>query len=191
MDEAMRIRIIQIATELFQINGYRYVTLSDLATKLGMSKKTLYLYFDGKEQIAAAVLENTMAAIRNKIAESTQMDGDPLHILRDTLQGVKQEIVKLNPVFLEDVQKYIPELWAHIEAFRSGQLTFIEKLLVQAQEAGVIRDVDPRVAAVLMSESVQTFLRPDFAAKHGFSTTDVAETLLVMFTEGLRIHNND
>lgn len=190
MDETMRIRIVQTAAELFYLKGYRSVTLSELAKRLGMSKKTLYMYFSGKEQIAAAVMENTMAAIRGRIDESLRLEGDPLHILRDTLQGVKQEIVKLNPVFLEDVQKYIPELWARIEAFRTVQLTFLEKLLIQAQQAGVIRDIDPRVAAVLMSEMVQTFLRPDFAAKHGFTTTDVAETLFIMFTEGLRIHND-
>lgn len=190
MDEAMRIRIVQTATDLFHKKGYRSMTLSELSAQLGMSKKTLYVYFSGKEQIAAAVLENTMAAISAGIDESTRQAGDPLHLLRDTLHGVKQEIVKLNPMFLEDIQKYIPELWERIEAFRAGQLTFIEKLLVQAQQAGLIRNVDPRVAAVLMSESVQTFLRPDFASKHGFTTFDVAETLLVMFTEGLRIHND-
>lgn len=186
----MRIRIVQTATDLFHKKGYRSMTLSELSAQLGMSKKTLYVYFSGKEQIAAAVLEITMAAISARIDESTRQAGDPLHLLRDTLYGVKQEIVKLNPMFLEDIQKYIPELWDRIEAFRAGQLTFIEKLLVQAQQAGLIRNVDPRVAAVLMSESVQTFLRPDFASKHGFTTIDAAETLLVMFTEGLRIHND-
>ncbi|MEK3915250.1 TetR/AcrR family transcriptional regulator [Paenibacillus sp. FSL H7-0331] len=190
MDEAMRIRIVQTATDLFHKKGYRSMTLSELSAQLGMSKKTLYVYFSGKEQIAAAVLENTMAAISARIDESTRQAGDPLHLLRDTLYGVKQEIVKLNPMFLEDIQKYIPELWDRIEAFRAGQLTFIEKLLVQAQQVGLIRNVDPRVAAVLMSEIVQTFLRPDFASKHGFTTIDAVETLLVMFTEGLRIHND-
>jgi AcrR family transcriptional regulator len=190
VDEAMRIRIIKTAADLFHKKGYRSMTLSELSAQLGMSKKTLYVYFSGKEQIAAAVLENTMAAISARIDESTRQAGDPLHLLRDTLYGVKQELVKLNPMFLEDIQKYIPELWERIEAFRTGQLTFIEKLLVQAQQAGLIRNVDPRVAAVLMSESVQTFLRPDFASKYGFTTIDVAETLLVMFTEGLRIHND-
>jgi AcrR family transcriptional regulator len=190
VDEVIRIRIVQTAAELFNTKGYRNVTLSELAERLGMSKKTLYLYFDGKEQIAGAVLENTMTAIAGKITELTQREGDPLGSLRDTFEGIKHELIKLSPLFLEDVQKYIPELWQRIEAFRAGQLSFIEGLLQQAHQAGLIREINPRLVAALMSESIQTFLRPDFAAKHGVTTFDVVETLLVMLIDGIRIPQN-
>jgi len=182
----VRIRIVQAAAELFHAKGYRNVTLSELAARLGMSKKTLYLYFSGKEQLAEAVMELTMHGIAAKIRELTQWEGDALTKFELIFTGIKQEILKLNPLFLEDIQKFIPALWQKVEAFRGKQLSFMEELLRQAQQEGRIRDIDPKLAAVMMMESVQHFARPDFAAKHGVGMIDVANTLFALFIEGIR-----
>jgi AcrR family transcriptional regulator len=186
MDETVRLRIVCEAADLFNAKGYRSVTLSELAARLGMSKKTLYLYFSGKEEIAEAVLRLTMNAIAGTIAEQMKHDGDPLRILQETFKSIKYEIVKLNPLFLEDIQKHAPGLWGQLEAFRGRQLAFIEGLLMRAKQAGQIRDVNPRLVTAIMLESIQKMVRPDFAGKHGFTMLDVADALFVLFIEGLR-----
>ncbi|KIL41351.1 hypothetical protein SD70_07880 [Gordoniibacillus kamchatkensis] len=191
MDEAGRARILQAATELFNAKGYRSVTLGELAARLGMSKKTLYLHFSGKEDIAEAVLDRTMAAIAGKIAEAGSREENPVHIFEETFTAIKQEIIKLNPLFLEDVQKYVPGLWKKVEAFRARQLTFIEGLLKKAQQAGIVRDVNVRLLAVMLTESIQHFVRPDFAAKHGFAMIDIADTLFMLFTASIRMPHTD
>lgn len=186
MDEAVRSRIVQAATELFNAKGYRNATLGELAARLGMSKKTLYLHFRGKEEIAEAVLGRLMASIAGAIAEETGKDGEPAPIFEKTFLGIRHEITKFSPLFLEDIQKYVPGLWKEVEAFRARQLVFIEELLRKAQQAGMIRDVDPHLMSVMMIESVQQFVRPDFAAKHGFSLVDIANTLFMLFVENMR-----
>lgn len=185
MEEAIRSRIVQAAAELFQAKGYRSVTLSELAATLGMSKKTLYLYFSGKEQIAEAVLNKTMEAIAGKVALATNREGHPLHIFKETFLAIKQEVMKLSPHFLEEVQKYAPGLYGKMEAFRGRQLTFIEGLFQKARERGLIGDVNPRLLAVLMLENIQRFARPDFAAKHGFSIPEIADALFMLFVENV------
>jgi AcrR family transcriptional regulator len=191
VDEAARSRILDAASELFYAKGYRNVTLSELAARLGMSKKTLYLYFEGKEDMAGAVLDRTMQAIARKVAEVTaRRHDDPIQLLGETFIGIKQEIMKLNPVFLEDVQKYIPGMWVKLEAFRAGQLIFIEGLLKQAQQTGLIRDINPKLVSAIMMDSIQAFVRPDFAAKHGVTMIDVADTLFSLFTNGIRMKND-
>lgn len=186
MDETVRLRIVKEAAELFNGKGYRSVTLSELAARLGMSKKTLYLYFKGKEEIAEAVLGLTLNTIAGIVAEQTKKGADPIDLLQETFKSIKYEIVKLHPLFLEDIQKYAPALWERIEAFRGRKLIFIEELLTRAKQAGRIRNVDPRLVAAIMMDSIQRTVRPDFAAKHGFTMLDVADTLFALFIEGLR-----
>lgn len=186
MDDMIQMRIVQTAAELFQTKGYRNVTLSELAAQLGMSKKTIYLYFSGKEQLAEAVMELTMQAIANKIIEVRKQEADPVTMIGLVFAGIKQEISKLNPLFLEDVQKFIPGLWDRIEAFRAKQLSFLEELIRQAQQDGLIRDINPKLATVMMMESIRHFARPDFAAKHGVAMIDVGNTLFTLFIEGIR-----
>ncbi|WP_019536940.1 TetR/AcrR family transcriptional regulator [Paenibacillus ginsengihumi] len=187
MEDAARARIIHAAAELFNAKGYRSVTLSELAARLGMSKKTLYQFFSGKEEIAAAVLERAMNAIAGKVAEITSREDDPVRLFEETFRGIKQEISSLSPLFLEDVQKHLPELWGKVESFRARQLSFIEHLLQRAQQAGIAREVPVRLVAVLMTESIQHFVRPDFAARHGVAMADIADTLFTLFIESIRI----
>ncbi|CAG7618960.1 hypothetical protein PAESOLCIP111_02166 [Paenibacillus solanacearum] len=186
MEDMVKGRIVKEAAELFHTKGYRSVTLSELAARLGMSKKTLYLYFSGKEEIAEAVLGLTMNAIAGSITEQLKREDDPLGVLRKTFYGIKGELVKLHPIFLEDIQKFAPGLWERLEQFRARQLVFIEELLTRAKQAGQIRDVHPRLVAAMMMDSIQRMVRPDFAAKHGVAIPEVADTLFLLFLEGLR-----
>jgi AcrR family transcriptional regulator len=186
MDEAVKLRIVKEAAALFNAKGYRTVTLSELATRLGMSKKTLYQYFSGKEDIAAAVLEVAMTAVAGAIAGQMRQRGDPLRLLQETFASIKQEVTKLNPLFIEHIQIHAPALWERLEAFRGRQLAFIEELLTRAKQADLIRDVNPRLVAAVMMESIQHMVRPDFAARHGGTMLEVADTLFALFLEGLR-----
>jgi AcrR family transcriptional regulator len=49
--EERRKEIFLIAEKLFGDQGYEHVTMSDIATLAGMSKKTLYVYFKDKKQL--------------------------------------------------------------------------------------------------------------------------------------------
>ena len=44
----MKETIINKATSLFLTLGFKSVTMDDIANDLGMSKKTIYTYFDNK-----------------------------------------------------------------------------------------------------------------------------------------------
>lgn len=50
-------RIIQSAGALFGQRGLKSVSMDDIATHLSMSKKTLYKWFENKDQIVQASLE--------------------------------------------------------------------------------------------------------------------------------------
>jgi len=52
-----RAKLIDAARAVFERDGYVAVRLADIAAAAGTSVGTLYLYFDGKEQLLHAVLE--------------------------------------------------------------------------------------------------------------------------------------
>ncbi|WP_274650603.1 TetR/AcrR family transcriptional regulator [Paenibacillus humicola] len=185
MEETNRLRIVRAAQELFYIRGYKSVTISGLADKLGMSKKTIYQYFSGKEEIAAAVIEDTLSRIDAAIRLSEYESEQPLQALRHALEQVKKQIAGLSPLFLEDVQKLLPGLWQRIEQFRAGKIGFIERLLQRAQEAGLAKDISPRLAMVIFLEATQALVKPDALARHGFPMTDVLDALVDIFCTGV------
>lgn len=63
--EEKRQEILNIANDLFLESGFDGISMSDIATKVGGSKATLYGYFSSKEEIFVAV----MMANARKLAE--------------------------------------------------------------------------------------------------------------------------
>ncbi len=56
--EERRKEIIAAAGELFQIKGYEKTTMRDVIEKLDIAKGTIYYYFNSKEELLEAVIEN-------------------------------------------------------------------------------------------------------------------------------------
>jgi AraC-like DNA-binding protein len=49
-------RILQTAETIFMRMGIRSVSMDDISAELGMSKKTLYQYFEDKDQLVTTVV---------------------------------------------------------------------------------------------------------------------------------------
>src|SRR5262245_57720232 len=62
--DAAATRILQQARLHFFAHGYSGFTMDDLAAELGMSKKTLYVHFAGKDVIIAAIIDDLGREIR-------------------------------------------------------------------------------------------------------------------------------
>src|SRR5579885_2816455 len=90
-------RILAEARRLLLAHGYARFTMADLATELGMSKKTLYLYFRSKHAIVGAVIEDMAAEIRRD-AEAVLRDRrlNLAEKLRGFLGGMMERFAELN-----------------------------------------------------------------------------------------------
>ena len=56
----MEQRITEKAQELFFRYGLKSVTMDDIATHLGMSKKTIYQYYTDKDALVDAVVQKRL-----------------------------------------------------------------------------------------------------------------------------------
>jgi AcrR family transcriptional regulator len=184
MEDFNRTRILQAADELFNTRGYKSVTIRDLAEKLGMSKKTIYQYFSGKEEIATAVIETVMGRIAEKF-DRLKPGPDPIAELRSTLEQVKAEVVRMNPLFLEDIQKFLPDVWQRVREFRAQKIMQIEYSIRAAQQLGIATEVNARLATVIFLETIQSLIRPESLSRHGFSANEAMDALINIFIAGI------
>ena len=56
MSLKLKDRILTRAEEMFLKSGYSKVTMDEIASNLGMSKKTLYKYFSSKEELVKEII---------------------------------------------------------------------------------------------------------------------------------------
>ena len=63
----MKVTMLAISKEHFLRLGFSKVTMREIATDLGMSKKTLYEYFQSKEELLSEVINRLQNEVREKI----------------------------------------------------------------------------------------------------------------------------
>lgn len=162
-DPKLRVRILDQARRHFFSYGYSSFTMDDLATELGMSKKTLYVYFAGKETLIRAVLDAFSVEVR---ADADRLLADPglsfTEKLRGFALGMMERFSKVTPAVLRDVQRFAPEIHRHIEHLRSKNIPHVFGRFVEAgQVAGMVRDdVSPVFAAEFYLHAMQGIMNP-------------------------------
>lgn len=146
MELEVKSKIINASRELFFEFGPSRVKMEEIAEKLAMSKKTLYKYFTGKDEVLSAVMDATHCQVEElmqgfKTSLTTSSDEEFLHHLS---QAGRQMADHLNTVwqspFLKDIQRSYPEYWqAFTERRRVGILSMFQIICAEGNKRGVLR----------------------------------------------------
>lgn len=80
--------LLTAALDLFVERGYAATRLEDIAARAGVSKGTLYLYFDNKEELFKAVIrENLLPVLDDAQVLIDNYGGSSADLLRDFIRG--------------------------------------------------------------------------------------------------------
>lgn len=162
-DTEIRERIISFARDRFLNPGFSKVTLDEIASELGVSKKTLYKHFESKEDILRAGMQETMRAIAKEIDRIVASDKPFAEKLAGVMMIIGKQVSKLNRSAQSDLRKFAPELWNEIEAFRRDQI-FIKmgKMITQARDENIFRpEVNEQILVLMILNCVQGIMNPE------------------------------
>ncbi|MCS7073894.1 MAG: TetR/AcrR family transcriptional regulator [Bacteroidia bacterium] len=119
-------RIIESCRNLFLSMGVRAVTMDDIASHLGMSKKTIYQHFKDKGEIIEAVTKQHFEQEKCYDEISLGTAKNAIEGMLSIFQRTQQTFSKINPILPYEIRKYYPETWKHFEEFREQHM--VQKL---------------------------------------------------------------
>ncbi|MFO8001894.1 MAG: TetR/AcrR family transcriptional regulator [Marinilabilia sp.] len=152
MDEK-KSTIIEKGFELFSLYGIRSVTMQDLGRELGMSKKTLYHYFNNKSDLVTEVMENTINNIMQELKEDPGNDINAVEEFFIHRRELLKKLSRQNTAIAFDLRKYYPDLFNKLKEIRREALySAHKKNLEKGKKQGVYRrDVDTDFISRLMT----------------------------------------
>jgi AcrR family transcriptional regulator len=157
--EARPAEIVAAALQLFSNRGFAATRLEDVATVAGVSKGTVYLYFESKEQLFEAVVREAIAPnIDRAEAIVDAFEGPTPELLRrlfellgaaleTPLTGVMKLLVAESGNFPQ-----LARLYADLVLRRAFRL--LERILDRGIARGEFRPVDPRTTVPLIMAPV-------------------------------------
>lgn len=150
-----RAQIINAAIRVFSRQGFRKATMPDIAAEAGLSVGGVYWYYQGKDEIVAAILERAFDEDFSALAELLSADAPAGGRLRTFVAAYADSFDQwlwMNPIGAE----FYGEA-AHDEKVRAVILCYLGRyrqalaaLIEQGIQRGEFRPIDPTAAATAL-----------------------------------------
>lgn len=127
-------RIQSKARELFLRYGIRSVSMDDIASQLGMSKKTIYQSFADKDDLVAAVMNDEVTQIHNDCELCKQHAKDAIDEIFITMRQIYDQFTHLNPMLLYDMEKFHHRAF---ETFRKMKEEYLLQVIALNLKRGI------------------------------------------------------
>jgi len=161
-------RIVSAARRYFFAHGFRNVTMDDLATDLGMSKKTLYATFPSKDALLEAVLKDKFRSVEADLQRlASDPSRDALANLQRLLACLQHHTAEIQPPFVRDVRRAAPEMFRVIEQRRRALIRrYFGKVFAEGRRRGIIRkDIRVDVMIEILVGATEALVNPQKLAE--------------------------
>ncbi|KAA9331496.1 TetR/AcrR family transcriptional regulator [Hymenobacter busanensis] len=180
-------RILLAAVELFMRNGIRSVSMDDIATHLGMSKKTLYKWFENKDQIVLAVMQGRLNKEEVDCEQAFLTGANALEAMFNLVQWHQGMLATIHPSVFHELQKYYPQAWALFEEHKNNFI--LQKVVAnirRGMEEGLYRpDLDVDVLARLHLAEIELMFNNTVFPPKQFGIQRVNTALVEHFLTGI------
>lgn len=168
-------QILQAAIELFRDLGFEKTRLEDVADRAGVSKATIYLYFESKEDLFFALIrEKVVPLVQQTIRESEKYQDKPAEFMRHKIewlghlmafgdQGIVLKLMVSEARNFEEIREYYLD-----NVVRPG-IANVTKMIQFGIDSGQFRPCNAKGAAaafmypILMSGVWNNSIGPDAA----------------------------
>jgi AcrR family transcriptional regulator len=144
MDEK-KLEILEKAAAVFMRLGIKSVTMDEMATQLGMSKKTVYLYFKDKNDLVCQIIEAKTKLDATMCMSMRQIVPTAIDEMVQIGKFIMTSFAEIHPSVFFDLQKYHADAWQiiHKHKWDFVKKTISENIARGQKEGLYLPDLDP------------------------------------------------
>ena len=183
--------LLDAARRLIGVKGGRFTT-QELVKEAGVSMKTFYLHFAGKDQLLVALIEDMTTEEVARYEEAARDLPDPFARLRHHIMAVLS-LVEVDEGARAGARFVTSEHWRLHQLFpeemtRASKpyVDLLARELRAAQEAGLLPPTDIERAAVMVTRLVMSVFHHQAFSVTGTSAEEMGEYLWEFCLGGLR-----
>lgn len=140
MNEELQ-NILKKVRELYMKYGIRSITMDDISSELGISKKTLYQHVADKDELVGKFIENEISIRHHQICECISKNCNAIEELVDITLFMNKMMKEQNPATEHDLKKYYPHHFQKtVKARREGIYKYILVNLKKGKAEGLYRE---------------------------------------------------
>jgi len=189
-----RADILRAAKRVFAKKGFHGTTIADIAKAARLSYGSVYWYFDSKDTLFHAVMDNEEQALRAHVwphVLSAAGEGerpDPREIMRRAVQATFEyfEADKASAkVLFRDSYAMGAQFEKHLFGIYERFVDDIESMIAEAQKAQLIVQAPPRIVAFSVAALIGQLALRRLTTSDGLEAAVLADFVVSMTLDGL------
>jgi AcrR family transcriptional regulator len=134
----MKDKIIGKASDMFLNLGFKSVTMDDLATEMGISKKTIYTHFQNKTALVKATTDHLFRIISDGIDTIVDQKKNPIEELYAIKAFVMYHLKNEKTAPQYQLQKYYPKIY---KVLKARQFDVMQECVIENLDRGIKESV--------------------------------------------------
>jgi AcrR family transcriptional regulator len=180
-------RIVQKAHDMFMRYGIRSISMDEIASQLGISKKTIYHFFTDKDALVDAVIHIELNESEEDCYQHKANSENPVHEIFIATDMVLELLKVMNPTLLFDLQKYHPTSFKKINDHKNK---FLYKLIRENLDKGVAEgyyraEINTEILTRFRIASIFLTFNPDLLPPGKNTAADLVKETTMNFLHGL------
>ena len=133
--------IIGNATLLFSKHGTQSISMDDIASHCGISKKTIYVYFESKEILIKEIVQMLLAESTETLDTIQNISSGPLVEMEHLFDNIQKTIKTLTPFLIREIKQYYPNIYLFFLQFQENTIIpFVIQNIKRGINENIYRD---------------------------------------------------
>ena len=184
-----RQQIVDIIRNIISSKGIEYVTISEIAARIGTSKTAIYRHFKNKRDIVSLLIDNIEETLMEAL-DKAMVSEDPVQNLKNVLLAhltYARERRGTSFIVITGVMQFSDAIIRKkISRLIEKYLRKIEKILTSATKLGLIKkDTNPRISAIAFLGLIQSTVTVWSYKNFNFAPKRIHAQLWNIYREGI------
>lgn len=188
LEEETQEKIVLAASALFFTQGIKKTTMEEVAIQAGVTRVTVYRYFNGKKQLVRAAFTRIVAAIQKVQADVYQ---EQIRDVEKYIDRLGAELAALPqgdlPARMEELGRLYPDTLTEFHQARRAAIGKIfDRLFEIATEQGLLREaLNQAVIQAYFVEAVVKVMESPGLLAQNLSSEEIFLTVKTIFLHGI------
>ena len=180
-------RIKQKANELFRRYGIKSVTMDEISSQMGVSKKTIYQCFSDKNDLVDAVIVDILDYNRDYCQDSRINAQNAVHEVFLAIESLQATFENMNPGILFDIERNYPSTYKKFKEFKYHFLLDIMKKNIERgkKEELYREDLNEDIIAKTRLECIMLPFNEELFPRNEFPLVFLHQQLIEFFLYGM------
>ncbi len=184
-------QILDAATVVFARSGVHQASMDDIAREVGLSKGSLYVYFESKDDIIAAIQQRLLNVDLEALRSFLAAPGPASWRLLLLTQRMAQDVERMSPMLSITYELYAVAVRSEsvrqaYEDYFKAHRDILADLIRQGIKRGEFRDADAQQSAIAVMAVYQGLILLSAMDPHVVKWEQAGKLAVGLLTTGLR-----